>query len=194
MYGPKPRPCHRTAAPFPEMCKPKISTHGDLYGRGTSGRGHQRTSSFFSRRKWSFYPGVYTVSSCTTPTPSNASSGQLTSSTASSYTLTVRRKHTQKNPISCANMQTQPHCSANLDKSPPFRKMGVSLQSFFWLPHWPLPSKWRKTITLYPDCKEQALMIQKNLTFLLTQRPLCSRRNLLTTDFTLFLFPFRTLQ
>lgn len=95
---PKLRPCHMVTAPFPEMGKAKISTHEGSCGHGTSGRGHQRTRSFFSRRKWSFYPGAYTVSWCTTPTPSNASSGQLTSSTASSYNQTVRRKHTPKNP------------------------------------------------------------------------------------------------
>lgn len=145
--------------PFLEMCKPKIPTHEDLCGRGTSGRGHQGTSSSFSRRKWSFYPGAYTVSLCTTQTPSNASSWQLTSSTASSYNQTVRRKHTHFQQIT-ANTQTQSHCSANLDKYPTFRKMGVSLQSF--LTSTPgMPSRGRKTMTLYPDCKEQALIIQK---------------------------------
>lgn len=124
-------PDHATQPPFLEMCKPKIPTHEDLCGRGTSGRGHQRTSSSSSRRKWSFYPGAYTVSSCTTQTPSNASSWQLTSSTASSYNQTIRRKHTQKTLLLVtANTQTQSHCSENLDKSPIFLKMGVPLQSF----------------------------------------------------------------
>lgn len=133
VYVPKFRPCHMTTPPFLEMCKPTISTHEDSCGHGTSGRDHQCTSSSFSRRKWSFYPGVYTVSSCTTQTPSNASSGQPTSSTVSSYNQTVRRKHTHtKHSLLSRSLQIhqQPHCSANLDKSPTFRKMGVSLQSF----------------------------------------------------------------
>lgn len=133
IYVPKFRPCHMTTPPFLEMCKPTISTHEDSCGHGTSGRDHQCTSSSFSRRKWSFYPGVYTVSSCTTQTPSNASSGQPTSSTVSSYNQTVRRKHTHtKHSLLSRSLQIhkQPHCSANLDKSPTFRKMGVSLQSF----------------------------------------------------------------
>lgn len=133
IYVSKPRRCHTTTLSFLEMCKPKVSTHEDLCGRDTSGRGHQCTSSFFSRRKWSFYPGVYTVSLCTTQTPSNASSGQLTSSTASSYNQTVRGKHTQKNPVLSRSLQMHKHSHAaqQIWVNPPLSGKWESLRAFF---------------------------------------------------------------
>lgn len=156
----KSRPCHTTTPPFLEMCKPKIPTHEDLCGRGTSGRGHQGTSSSFSRRKWSFYPGAYTVSSCTTQTPSNASSWQLTSSTASSYNQTVRRKHTHTYSRSLQTHKHSPTAQQTWINIPLSGKW-ESLYRVFLTSTPGMPSRGRKTMTLYPDCKEQALIIQK---------------------------------